>query len=158
MPPDRLQLACGPGVGRALADVVARVASAAGLGERQAYRLRLAADELATNIATHGYHGVAGPLAVEIGCDADWVWLRLEDEAPPFDPRGHDDPPPAGEPRLGGYGIYLALSGVDRFAYDRVGGRNRSTLSMRRPTAGAISEPALEGGGTDVRADRARRR
>jgi anti-sigma regulatory factor (Ser/Thr protein kinase) len=151
---DRLRLNCGSDAGRVLADLVERITAQVGLGPAEAYRLRLAVDELATNIATHGYHGAPGPLDVAAGSDADWVWLRLEDEAPPFDPRQHCVPPGRdGEPRLGGYGIFLALTGVDRFAYDHVGGRNRSTLSMRRPVALAGGD-----GGTDDGADGAGRR
>lgn len=151
---DRLVLNSGVDAGRVLADLVAKVAADAGLATAQAYRLRLAVDELATNIATHGYHGAVGRLDVEAGGDTDWVWLRLEDDAPPFDPRPHCVPPSTGgEPRLGGYGIFLAISGVDRFAYDHVGGRNRSTLSMHRQ-AGTADGP-VDDGGMDGGADRA---
>jgi anti-sigma regulatory factor (Ser/Thr protein kinase) len=152
---DRLRLNCGDDAGEMLADLVGRIAADNGLGTAEAYRLRLAADELATNIATHGYHGKPGPLGIAAGSDAEWVWLRLEDEAPPFDPREHCVPPGRNgeEPRLGGYGIFLALTGVDRFGYDHVGGRNRNTLSMRRPVALAGGD-----GGTDDGADGAGRR
>lgn len=151
---DRLRLDCCDDAGRVLADLVGRLAGDNGLGTAEAYRWRLAADELVTNIATHGYHGAPGPLHVEAGRDAGWVWLRLEDEAPPFDPREHCVAPNRdGEPRLGGYGIFLAITGVDRFAYEHVGGRNRNTLSMRRPVAIASGD-----GGTDDGADGAGRR
>ncbi|HEX5120954.1 MAG TPA: ATP-binding protein [Pseudonocardiaceae bacterium] len=145
----RLRLERADDVPRRLAEVVAGVARRAGLAERAAYRLRLAVDELATNVVTHGYHGGPGRLDVAAGYDADWVWLRLEDDAPPFDPRSHDSAPALdGPPREGGYGIFLALTNVDSFDYARIGGRNRSTLLMRRP--GARVPAGVDAGGVDT--------
>jgi serine/threonine-protein kinase RsbW len=65
------------------------------------------------------------------------VWLRIEDDAPPFDTRDHWDherrlrpgPIPSAE---GGLGIFLALSAVDEFRYERIGGRNHTMLIMWR--------------------------
>jgi anti-sigma regulatory factor (Ser/Thr protein kinase) len=42
-----------------LAAAVLTAARAAGLGRQAAYRLRLAVDELAANVITYGYAGVA---------------------------------------------------------------------------------------------------
>lgn len=123
-----------------VAGFVRSLATLGGLTDRQAYRLRLAADEITTNIAVHGYHGADGPMEIEGGVEDDTVWLRIEDEARPFDPRGHD-------PRAmlqsgldtrqeGGLGLFLALSGLDDFAYDYAHGRNRNTLIMHRPVPG----------------------
>lgn len=129
----RIQHACD--AGHVVAGTVATVAACAGLGRTRAYQLRLAADEITTNTMTHGYGGRDGVVDIEAGVDPDCVWLTVSDDAPAFDPRAHDaGPMPAGEPRIGGYGIFLALSSVDEFAYERVGERNRYTLRMRRDT------------------------
>jgi serine/threonine-protein kinase RsbW len=70
--------------------------------------------------------------------DDEQVWVRIEDDAPAFDPRSHDPGPRlAVEPtrrEAGGLGLYLALRNVDAFTYDRVGGRNRNTLFIVRTT------------------------
>ncbi|MEV5433827.1 ATP-binding protein [Streptomyces sp. NPDC052701] len=112
------------------------------LGQRAAlpssalYRLRLAADELATNIVMHGYRGAPGEITVDGGIDPDQVWVRFQDDAPAFDPRQGLRPPeldqPLAERRIGGLGVYLAFTAVDVFAYELVAGRNVSTLVMLR--------------------------
>ncbi|WP_068926268.1 ATP-binding protein [Planobispora rosea] len=119
-----------------LADHVLSLARRARLPKEATYRLRLATDELATNIIVHGYAGRGGEFAVCCGTSGESVWVRLEDDAPPFDPRrGLSDPeldvPPA-ERRIGGLGIFLALRALDDFAYMFVDGVNTSTLMVHR--------------------------
>jgi anti-sigma regulatory factor (Ser/Thr protein kinase) len=119
-------------------DFVAWSAAAAGLDEAAVYRLSLAVDEIATNIILHGYGdaGRTGDLTVwaEIG---DTLTIYLEDTGEPFDPRQAPRPEnldqPLEERGDGGLGIYLALWGVDDFAYERVGNANRCIFVMKRP-------------------------
>ncbi|MEU2828853.1 ATP-binding protein [Streptomyces lavendulae] len=119
-----------------VARYVLDLAERAGLTEEASYRLRLATDELATNVVMHGYHGSEGELRIEGGMDEDTVWIRLEDDAPAFDPAAHCLPPditvPLAERAIGGLGIHLALTSVDEFTYTCTGARNRTTLVMRR--------------------------
>jgi anti-sigma regulatory factor (Ser/Thr protein kinase) len=133
---NRLCLRAHAGVGAQLAAFVAGLAAQAELAPVRAYRLRLAADEIVTNIAVHGYHGRPEPVELSGAVETDRVWLRIEDEGPPFDPRTHDPRPrlEAGSVHTaeGGFGLFLALSGVDDFDYDRLGGKNRNTLIMHR--------------------------
>jgi serine/threonine-protein kinase RsbW len=149
----RLRLTGGRCAGEELAEFVRSLARQAGLDSHQGYRLRLAADEITTNIALHGYRGEGGVVEIEGGVGENDVWLRIEDTAPPFDPRTHDpgprllsDLPEAPE---GGLGLFLALQGLDHFDYDYAGGRNLNTLVVRRSVD--CSTP----GGTDGRDDRA---
>jgi anti-sigma regulatory factor (Ser/Thr protein kinase) len=113
------------------------LAGRAGLSAEASYRLRLAVDELATNVVMHGYLGGEGELRITGGMD-DWtVWLRLEDDAPYFDP-GADRPPPdpelpLSERPIGGLGIHLALTALDAFSHDYTDEHNSSTLVIRRP-------------------------
>lgn len=132
----RLRLTASTRVADEIAVFVRSLAARGGLAERQAYRLRLAADEITTNIAAHGYRGAGGVVEIEGDVDDELVWLRIEDDARPFDPRGHDprqvlhtDPTARQE---GGLGLFLALSGLDDFGYEYADGRNRNTLIMRR--------------------------
>lgn len=143
-----LRLDGEPGLTRAVADFIGGLARQAGLPASKAYWLRLAAEEITTNIIQHGYRG-RGPVELVGGMDAGRVWVRIEDEAPAFDPRGHDPRPrlraePA-EREAGGYGLLLALNKVDDFAYDRTAGRNRNTLVMRRDSPGGSSGDSTEG-------------
>ncbi|WP_248962187.1 ATP-binding protein [Sphaerisporangium perillae] len=122
-----------------VAGYVLTLAERAGLPSCLTDRLRLAADELATNIVVHGYGEAGGEFAVEGGMDGDSVWVRFEDDARPFDPRAGLRCPeygvPFGQRRIGGLGVYLALTAVDGFTYRRVAGRNISTLRILRDGA-----------------------
>jgi anti-sigma regulatory factor (Ser/Thr protein kinase) len=113
------------------------LAGRAGLCAEASYRLRLAADELATNVVMHGYRGGEGELRISGGLNEWTVWLRLEDDAPCFDP-GADRPPPDPELPLsqrpiGGLGIHLALTALDAFSHRYTDEHNSVTLVIRRP-------------------------
>lgn len=140
MTADQLRLTCSPCAADQVAAFVRSLATRGGLTDRQAYWLRLATDEITTNIAVHGYCGAGGLMAIEGGVENDTVWLRVEDEARPFDPRSHDPRTvlhscPATR-QEGGLGLFLALNGLDDFTYEYAHGRNRNTLIMHRPDPG----------------------
>jgi serine/threonine-protein kinase RsbW len=117
-----------------LAAFVLDVGRRAGLRDSALYRLRLAADELATNIVLHGYRGRPGEITVDAAIEADRLWVRLEDDAPAFDPHLGMRPPqldtPLSERRIGGLGVFLAVTAVDDYRYELIAGRNVSTLVM----------------------------
>jgi anti-sigma regulatory factor (Ser/Thr protein kinase) len=149
----RLSLAADEQISGPVAKFVERLARHAGLTSRQTYRLRLAVDEITTNVAHHGYGDAEGVIDLSGWMDNDRVWVRIEDDAPPFDPRQHDPSPrlaagPA-QREAGGLGLFLARKGVDEFGYDRIRGRNRNTLVICR---GATTTGAgVEKGGADAR-------
>ncbi|MFE3282254.1 ATP-binding protein, partial [Streptomyces sp. NPDC059233] len=91
-----------------IASFVLRLAGRAGLDKGAAYRIRLAVDELATNIVMHGYWGGDGRITVRGRAGPGEVRIVIEDGAPAFDPvEGRRPPPPRGPPpapRLGGRG------------------------------------------------------
>jgi anti-sigma regulatory factor (Ser/Thr protein kinase) len=125
----------GEQIVEAVTRFVVALASQAGLPRPKAYWLRLATEEISVNIVRHGYRGT-GPLWLTAGIQPESVWLRIEDEAPAFDPMSHDrhsqlaiDP---GEQEEGGFGLLLALHKLDEFSYEYVDGRNCNTLVMRR--------------------------
>lgn len=117
-----------------IAALVLRLAGRAGLDKGAAYRIRLAVDELATNIVMHGYRGGDGRITVRGRSGPGRVQISVEDSAPAFDPaRGRLPPDPGTAPerrRIGGLGIHLALTSVDEFGYVRRDGRNISTLTV----------------------------
>jgi anti-sigma regulatory factor (Ser/Thr protein kinase) len=92
-------------------------ARGADLDEEQVDDLIQAVDEMATNVLVHGYRREPGPLEVEVERgDAGGVVVRIRDEAPAFDPRGHPTPDldrPLGARAPGGFGIHLTRGGVD---------------------------------------------
>src|ERR1700733_12766933 len=114
---------------------VEAVARDAELPRGKAYWLRLAVEEITTNIVEHGYEG-SGPIWLAAGIKPDRVWLRIEDTAPAFDRRTHEHRAklaiaPA-EREAGGFGLLLALHKLDGFSYEYADGKNRNTLIMCR--------------------------
>lgn len=136
-------------VGQEVAELVGRLAAQGGLPRAQAYRLRLAADEITTNIACHGYQGRIGPVELSGGVAGDRVWLSIVDDAVPFDPHGHHPDPRVSSPPdardAGGLGLHLALTVVDEFTYERSRDRNRNVLVVLRCGNGR-SAAANDGG------------
>lgn len=121
-----------------LAEYVQTAAAAAGLDKKTEYRLRLAVDEIATNIITHGYSeaGLDGVLEVSAEVDEDGLTIRVEDTGATYDPMQQrasiDLDLPIEERPVGGLGVFLATKSVDRFSYERVPDRNRHTFFVRR--------------------------
>lgn len=122
----------------AVSGFVKQAAADAGLGPRAAYRLRLAVVELVTNSITHGYceAGLCGAVDLRSETDDRTLTVTIEDAAIPYDPTRTPPPDdldlPIEQRKIGGLGVYLALQDVDAFRYERVGGRNRSTVVMNR--------------------------
>jgi serine/threonine-protein kinase RsbW len=85
------------------------------------YALRLAVEEVCTNLIVHGYKNrPAGPIEVVAVDDCDRVTLVIHDRAPPFDPK--DAPLPdltsgAEHRRIGGLGWHLVKRMVDEIRY-----------------------------------------
>lgn len=132
-----------PGVLDSLSPIrefVNEAARLAGIGEQAAYRLRLAVDEIATNIIVHGYEEAAltGDIHVRIDVSDDAFTVALEDSAAAFDPTARSLPSaealsaPLEERAVGGLGIMLALEGVDEFRYEREGMKNRNIFIVNR--------------------------
>lgn len=115
---------------------VLSAASAAGLDKKASYRLRLAVDEIATNVIIYGYEeaNLQGNLDLQAKIDDSSLTIQMEDSAGAFDPvtklavEELSINLPMPQRPIGGLGVYLAIQGVDRFMYERVGGRNRNTF------------------------------
>ncbi len=123
-----------------VSEYVMAAATAAQLSKKAAYCLRLAVDETATNIITHGYGDqIQGKLYLAACCEAHQLAITLEDTAPPYNPlealaaaeRTLHLPPE--ERPIGGLGVYIAWQSADEFHYEQVGDRNRNTFIMYRP-------------------------
>jgi serine/threonine-protein kinase RsbW len=123
----------------AIAQYVMKSATEAGLDKKAAYRLRLAVDEIATNIIIHGYEeaGLEGDVSIGAKIDEHSLTISLEDSAIPYDPKIRDKPEDLDRHiehrQVGGLGVYLALDGVDQFLYEYVGDRNRNIFVVNRP-------------------------
>jgi anti-sigma regulatory factor (Ser/Thr protein kinase) len=122
------------------------LAAEAALSPRQAYRLRLAAEELFTNIVRHGrgMDADGARVVVEGGITGEGVWIRLVDTAEPFDPFRSTCPtgPPVPDRDPGVLGLHLARYAVDSACHVYEGGTNRTTFTVSR--AERSEEPTRE--------------
>jgi serine/threonine-protein kinase RsbW len=120
---------------------VLEAAKRAGLEWRAAYRLRLAVDEIATNVIMHGNpleHSGDDDIRLRADMDEHTLQITLEDRGPAFNPLEHEAPEehldkPLEQRPIGGLGVFLAIRGVDCLHYERVGNVNRSVFVVRRP-------------------------
>jgi anti-sigma regulatory factor (Ser/Thr protein kinase) len=115
-------------------------AKKAGLDSRAAYRLRLAVDEMATNVIVHGKpleHSGDDQIRLLSAIDDESLTITMEDRGPAFNPLERTVPDehlvkPLHERPIGGLGVFLAIRGVDRFHYERVGDVNRCVFIVKR--------------------------
>jgi serine/threonine-protein kinase RsbW len=123
---------------RPIGEFVKRVALAATLDQKSTYRLRLAVDELATNVVTHGFEEDRPnePITLRAEVDPQRLLVHIEDTSPIYDPASQAEPEkldrPLEEREIGGLGVFLALKGVDEFVHDHSTGRNHNILIMHR--------------------------
>jgi anti-sigma regulatory factor (Ser/Thr protein kinase) len=119
-------------------EYVVQVANRAHLDHRAAYQLRLAVDEIATNVVYHGSSQTPHEVVFKIETDMDdeYLMVILEDTGQPYNPyqaEGQEDlHQPLEQRRFGGLGVYLALHSVDELKYERLGEWNRHTFIVKR--------------------------
>jgi anti-sigma regulatory factor (Ser/Thr protein kinase) len=121
-----------------IADYVIQASKAANLDKKKTYKLRLAVDEIVTNIITHGYEetGRTGNITISGEMDSNSLKITLEDTAVFFDPREKMSAEeetidlPLEDRKMGGLGIYLTINGVDEFQYKRVEDHNFNIFTM----------------------------
>ncbi len=121
-----------------IAKYVLSIAQKAELSKKDTYRLRLAVDEIATNIIIHGYEeaGIEGEIICKSKIEEQAVTIYLEDTGVEYDSTQQEQPDnldlPLEEREIGGLGIYLAINGVDIFQYERIGNCNRNIFAIYR--------------------------
>jgi anti-sigma regulatory factor (Ser/Thr protein kinase) len=142
---DELRVSAKLDVLSSIGAFVLKAAENAGLDRRAAYRLRLAVDEMATNIIVHGNpleHSGDDEIRLTSEMNDRSLTITLEDRGPEFNPLDREPPEgpidtPMEQRPIGGLGVFLAIRGVDRFLYERVADRNRSIFIVHRaPAAG----------------------
>ena len=130
-------------------DYVTEACTVANIDKRVGYRLRLAVDEIATNIINYGYERsqMSGDIEISAHVHDESLTIILDDTAVPFDPLLHPTPDNLDAPLeyrgIGGLGVYLAIQGTDKFLYERVDNHNRNIFVVKRsdPTPSATIAP-----------------
>jgi serine/threonine-protein kinase RsbW len=93
----------------------------------KAFEIRLAVDEIATNVITHAYKSMKGNIRVACRRDNDDIVITIKDEGAPFDPTKVPLPdltPDLDRRKVGGLGIYFAKKVMDTVVYRHEEGSN----------------------------------
>lgn len=125
---------------QALRNFTMEAAANAGLEKQSANRLRLAVDEVATNIILYGYRDAnrTGEVLIEAALTSATLRVSLVDSAIAFNPLEHTVPSadelddPLEEREIGGLGIYLVIRNIDEFKYEYIDGKNYNHFIMKR--------------------------
>lgn len=108
-----------------------------GVHGKTAFHIRLAVDELVTNVITHGYddqspHEILLTLELTPGT----ARMSLEDDGRPFDPLSRPEPDvhaPLECRPVGGLGIHFVRATMDGVEYQRTDGKNILRMIKKIP-------------------------
>lgn len=108
-----------------------------GVSGSDAFDVRLAVEEVCTNVIEHGYDGAdPGPLGLSLRGDAESVVITVADRGVPFDPDNAQQPDLESgweERPLGGVGLHLVRQVMDEVRYETsADGMNSTTLVKRK--------------------------
>ena len=116
-------------------DSLEEFGAANGIPAEQSLRFGLALDELITNIISYGLAGRSdGIITLAIEHRDGALHAELDDNGPPFDPLAAEAAVPSGDietREIGGLGLTLVKSFMDRLDYRRAGGFNRVSMEMK---------------------------
>lgn len=117
---------------------VDRATAETGLGPDEAFAVRLAVEEVCTNIITHGYGGGAPePVSLRVSRSPGAVAITVEDRAPLFDPADAPEPDLGADwarRPIGGVGWHLVRELMDEVRHEPgAAGGNRVTLVKYLP-------------------------
>jgi serine/threonine-protein kinase RsbW len=111
-------------------DFVEGIARTIGFDNLGLSRIRLACEEILVNIINHAYRGTTGDMEIEAKPVSDPAGLSvaISDSGRPFDPLSQVTPDtlslPLNERPVGGLGIHLVTTVMDRMRYARRDDRN----------------------------------
>ena len=124
----------------ALMGVLEQTCQRAGADDDALFSVRLAVEEVFTNILQYGYHGGTGPVTVHIDAQPERLRITLADAAPLFDPGtvAVPDPDTPLEQRAeGGWGWHFVREVMDQVEWaPGAAGGNLFTLVKRLPHTG----------------------
>ena len=120
-----------------LSQRVLRLGRDRGLPDEVVADVRLALEEVISNIIRHAYAGKGDrEIQVQLGLEGDEITVEVQDEGAPFNPLEHPEPDtrvPAEDRRSGGHGILLLRGTMDEVAYRLERGRNLLVMKKRIP-------------------------
>ncbi len=128
----------------ALVSAVEQACRQVGADDDTLFSLRLAVEEVFTNILDYGYPGGTGPITVQIDARLGQLRVSFADSAPCFDPATVATPNldvPLEEREVGGWGWHFVRQAVDRIEWEpREQGGNLLTLVKSLPPASSSQQ------------------
>ncbi len=125
-------------------DALDQLGSEFELPARALMQLQVALDEIVSNVVKYSWSdGGKHEFLVRITVSSMGVALDIFDDGQPFDPRGAPEPNPPLEgqrPRPGGVGIHMIKKLVDDLTYERVEGRNHTSLTKKCAVGAVVKE------------------
>ena len=98
-----------------------------GADKKAKAQIDIAIDELYSNIAKYAYDGKVGKAIIAISSEGKRVRIKFINSGSPFNPLNHDDPDTyldAEERAIGGLGIFISKSIMDKMEYEFVDEQN----------------------------------
>jgi len=118
-----------------LAEFVEGVCEEAGMDMPTTMQLNLAIEEAVVNVMDYAYPaGTEGKVVVDAIVNDGLLQIVITDRGTPFDPTAKGDVDTtlsAEERKIGGLGIHLIRTIMDKVIYERVGDRNVLTLTKK---------------------------
>ena len=118
-----------------LAGFVEQACEAAGIDMAGTMSVNLALEEAVVNVMNYAYPPDGyGEVDIEAVVDDEWLTFIVSDSGIPFDPTAQSDVDTtltAEERQIGGLGIHIVRTIMDRIDYKRVGEKNVLTLSKK---------------------------
>ncbi len=110
-------------------DPISDVLEEVGVDHKTCYKVRLALDELLTNVVFYAYDGGQGEVEVsyEIIDDPHHILIKVVDEGKPFNPLTVEDPElntSVDERKIGGLGLFIVKKTMDEIDYRRENNQN----------------------------------
>lgn len=129
-----------------LVSLVEHTCRQVGADDDTVFSLRLAVEEVFTNILDYGYPGSSGPINIHIEARPGQVRVSFADAAPRFDPATVATPRldvPLEDRQVGGWGWHFVRQAVDRVDWEpREEGGNLLTLTKSLPAASSTQPGA----------------
>jgi anti-sigma regulatory factor (Ser/Thr protein kinase) len=123
---------------RALVGLAVEAAESAGADADVRHAVRLAVEEVCTNVIEHGYGGSgAGPIAIDVDVSEGEIVIRITDDAPvlDLDAVARPDTTASVEDRpIGGFGWHFVRSVMDRVEQQAVGDTGNVFVLAKRYT------------------------
>ncbi len=106
-----------------------------GVSEEITYGLKLAVDEVCTNIIMHGYEGLEpGKIKLKFYASRKRIQITVTDSGHTFDPQHAPDPDLDShwhDRRIGGLGVHFLKHMADEIAYESEPGKNNKLTIIK---------------------------